>query len=1323
VVLLSFILFTGYSIFDLFRSKPNGYYLPKESTVSSDFSISGGDPSKCREVHLGSSNDFYIDPDGLCAPCSDSFSGSITRPWCSISHAVEMIPFIKQSGDLSKPFYFYLRQGKHIQTQTVNFTVQDSGTSSSPIVFSSYPGENATITSEKKITSSWSRYSGNIYVTNIPEVVSKPWQFHTLFVNGKQAIRARTPNEGNYYRVKDFVWEDTAKTIASNHSFLFNPGEFRSSWRNLKDVEVVAFIVWENPRLQIESLDESKLIVNFSSQASSPFNRYWSSNKDKYYIENVFEGLDSPGEWYLDTHTGGLYYWPRAGEDLNTANVTAPTLETLIDFKGDIAKLSLPSSFSVTSWVKTASKDTDYILGNTGNYNGYRVWLYRGFISILIGNESGGTVKYNCGNKAINDDLWHHVAVVFDRVSKKVKCYTDGVKSEYGLLGDYPTMQQIVPQIGRVPGQWADLSFFNGSLDELMMFNRSLSEEEVQSIYLSNNPPIDSLVVRLPFNGDVTSSSPKKEIRPYLFGKAKYVSGKFGQAILFNDTSLDKKGRLIEVYSDEGLIKNVQFTNLTFSISDWNDLSRGYQGLVHFSDQSALRLNGVTNISFIGNGFFNLGGAYALYIGGKYFSFFNNNMSSLSGGGIFTSHYSSPWAERSSEIAFNSFSNTGKVYKDSVGIMIFSSANNSIHHNRVFSMPGMGISVGFFFDVKKTTVHDNEIAYNNVHNICEEVEDCGGIYTLGQQDGTRIHHNVVHDIVSTKHHIFPEVSIHAFYLDQASTNMLVDHNLMYNTNGSQFNLHNAFFNNIVQNIFVDAAPIFFADHPQNNVNLVNETFDGYLDPYGNIFEKNIFYMGKDLSTSFIYSLTPIYSWQPQKPSISISDRNLFFSKYRSLADDKNFTDWTRRGFEQHSLIADPLFVDYEHWDFRLKDNSPAFSLGFEQADFSSVPGFSWQLHSCSEGDWSSALSPIDCPASGVQTKIWDKIRRCEGGISHPEQEVVSCSPGVPTCTAFTYSDWGECSTSGVQTRDVLSRAPEGCQGGNPLTSSTCTPETCTPGQTLECDTVTHAVVSGYKDKCKEDGSGWLSAYSCSFICDSGYHRNFDRCEQDVSSYRSLFNSQDLNAVEQSGNLVLSDSYENNPFVKIYGATKGDLSPSARILRSTQSEPKEYILTDRLPVLKKTIYLIKKSSSSNGVCIANADRIFDIPSLLKNCTLLACPGQNEKYACAVSQNVFMVEGFINSGLIEATLFCGDGSCDMRESCSSCPSDCSVCSDTGSQSSDDDSTKTFPASALILALAAIAGCVLVVLFYQMFKRKDSFVSTNVPRQWPLSPKQGW
>lgn len=58
------------------------------------------------------------------------------------------------------------------------------------------------------------------------------------------------------------------------------------------------------------------------------------SKYSRFYIENVFEELDSPGEWYLDRDYGILYYMPEKGLNLENSIIEVPVLKQVIQFLG-----------------------------------------------------------------------------------------------------------------------------------------------------------------------------------------------------------------------------------------------------------------------------------------------------------------------------------------------------------------------------------------------------------------------------------------------------------------------------------------------------------------------------------------------------------------------------------------------------------------------------------------------------------------------------------------------------------------------------------------------------------------------------------------------------------------------------------------------------------------------------------------------------------------------------------------------------------------------------------------------------------------------------
>jgi len=188
----------------------------------------------------------------------------------------------------------------------------------------------------------WKRTGENLWGARI----AANWDFRELWVNGQRGIRARSP----LLKVAGLIAEHRDR-------FKFHPGEFQH-WKHLADVEVVAFHKWVDVRLPVASVDTTNCVVSFTRS----FRRTPEDNGQpvRYYIENAFEFLDAPGEFYLDRQTATLYYQPRPGEDLSKAEVIAPVLTQLLEVK-DAKKLQCRGlTFSHCEWNLPANEAGDW---------------------------------------------------------------------------------------------------------------------------------------------------------------------------------------------------------------------------------------------------------------------------------------------------------------------------------------------------------------------------------------------------------------------------------------------------------------------------------------------------------------------------------------------------------------------------------------------------------------------------------------------------------------------------------------------------------------------------------------------------------------------------------------------------------------------------------------------------------------------------------------------------------------------------------------------------------------------------------------------------
>lgn len=289
---------------------------------------------------------------------SDSWSGKLPEPnkektdgpFATIEKARDAIRELKAKQSVAKPVTVMIRAGTYFLDKALVFMPQDSGTKSCPIIYTAHPGEKPILSGGRKITEPWKTYKDKILVCNIKNVKDGKWIFRQLFADGKRQSRSRIPNQG-FYKM-----EKPTDKIA----FKYEKGNFKN-WQNLNDVEVIVCHSWNESRLLINEINEQEKIVKFvDAKARHPIN--WSgATLNQYYIENVLEGLDEPGEWYLDKHTGKLYYRPT--RKIEDSEIIAPVLNQLMRFQGNAEKNEYVQYITVSG---LTFSDTDWILPEKG---------------------------------------------------------------------------------------------------------------------------------------------------------------------------------------------------------------------------------------------------------------------------------------------------------------------------------------------------------------------------------------------------------------------------------------------------------------------------------------------------------------------------------------------------------------------------------------------------------------------------------------------------------------------------------------------------------------------------------------------------------------------------------------------------------------------------------------------------------------------------------------------------------------------------------------------------------------------------------------------
>ncbi|MDZ7370565.1 MAG: hypothetical protein ONB12_05295, partial [candidate division KSB1 bacterium] len=275
----------------------------------------------------------YISPQG-----NDDWSGKSPEPmgqdgpFATIKRAQKEIHQLRQSGLLSAPVVVYLRGGFYQLTEPLLFLPEDSGSEVAPITYRNYGNEQVILSGGKVINNF--RQEGVFWTAEIAGVRNGNLRFQQLFVNGQRRFRARTPNRG-WFRVRDPMESKQWPFHHYRYQFGYNPQDLNPAWRNLEDIEIVLLHFWSDAHCPLRAIDAEQSVVTLSTPAWRPFTDDYSKRGARYFVDNVFEGLDEPGEWYLDRREGKLYYLPLPDEEISSTQVIAPDLDQLVIFQGE----------------------------------------------------------------------------------------------------------------------------------------------------------------------------------------------------------------------------------------------------------------------------------------------------------------------------------------------------------------------------------------------------------------------------------------------------------------------------------------------------------------------------------------------------------------------------------------------------------------------------------------------------------------------------------------------------------------------------------------------------------------------------------------------------------------------------------------------------------------------------------------------------------------------------------------------------------------------------------------------------------------------------
>lgn len=177
-----------------------------------------------------------------------------------------------------------------------------------------------------------------IWAIHIGEEYDVKTTIEQLFVNGRRSILARTPNSDSYFipikateKKKDGDSEVYVQELILKREDCFALEKIKE--KN-KDVRVSVLHYWNMSRRVVRTIKKQNNCLVIEGASVERWNFFSSKNTTQMYLENDISFLDAPGEFYYDSDSRTLYYYPREDESLEDSKAIVPISEGFFQFAG-----------------------------------------------------------------------------------------------------------------------------------------------------------------------------------------------------------------------------------------------------------------------------------------------------------------------------------------------------------------------------------------------------------------------------------------------------------------------------------------------------------------------------------------------------------------------------------------------------------------------------------------------------------------------------------------------------------------------------------------------------------------------------------------------------------------------------------------------------------------------------------------------------------------------------------------------------------------------------------------------------------------------------
>jgi len=289
-----------------------------------------------------------------------------------------------------------------------------------------------------------------------------------------------TGNNASFVSGKFFSANSAITTTLAGNSYQFTELEFSiKPSASISTLDKYIFTIRSNNFPNIQATNAAVLTY-------CPFAPPVVSSPQNFHSSAKVSDLAATGtdlKWYttitggteLDATTNlttGLYYLQTASCESTRTPVQVNINGVALNFAGGYVNLpiNMPATYTKEAWIKGNDFSGSHNVISGGGDGMHAIYVYQGHLS----SGHNGAWETVIDNEMLNTGVWYHVVVTYD-ADGTMKLYKNGV--QVSVATNVPAFTGNFIRIGAFePGQ----NLFNGTIDEARIWNKVLTEAEIQ---------------------------------------------------------------------------------------------------------------------------------------------------------------------------------------------------------------------------------------------------------------------------------------------------------------------------------------------------------------------------------------------------------------------------------------------------------------------------------------------------------------------------------------------------------------------------------------------------------------------------------------------------------------------------------------------------------------------------------------------------------------------------------------------------------------------------------------------------------------------------